>query len=55
MPTKMYECLICYEKEDSKNVSNMKCGHFICPDCYCKLRMLNTNTCRFCFKKLGRK
>ncbi len=55
MPIKVFECLICYETESSKCVPNMKCGHFICPECYCKLQIANTNTCRYCFKKLIRK
>ena len=47
------ECLICYNMLN--NVPNLKCGHFICPDCYVKLKQCGKTTCPFCFKKLKRK
>ena len=47
------ECLICYEQ--LSDVPLLVCGHFICPDCYVKLKQCGKTTCPFCFKKLKRK
>lgn len=50
---KSKECLIC---SDSFNgVPNLKCGHFICPECYVKLKQEGKCNCPYCFKKLIRK
>lgn len=48
------ECLICAEL--SSNVPNMTCKHFICPECYVKLKTLNSKcNCPYCFKTLKRR
>lgn len=37
-------------------VPKLRCGCFICPDCYVKRKQEDKNAkCEFCFKKLIRK
>lgn len=50
---KSKECLICYN--EFTEIPNLKCGHFLCSDCYNKLKEDRKNNCPFCFKKLIRK
>lgn len=52
------DCLICNDTYNSQ--IGLLCGHFICRDCYDKLKELNTYRvrkaeCPFCFKKMIRK
>lgn len=47
-------CLIC--RYELYNIPNLICGHFICPDCYCKLKNKNSKCkCPFCDKTLRRR
>ena len=46
-------CNIC-DKEADNNVPLLRCGHYICPDCYCTLKLKNINHCQICFKYLVR-
>lgn len=51
------ECLVCANQVDE--VPNLRCGHFICPPCYVKLKNLSPSQkechCPYCFKKLVRR
>ena len=53
------ECLICLEQ--FSRVPDLRCGHFICPHCYCKLKAnrpdkkSNKCGCPYCFKNMIRK
>lgn len=46
-------CLVCIAIKD-KNVPLLKCGHYVCPLCYCNLKSNNVNNCA-CGEKLIRK
>lgn len=48
------ECLICTEIYN--NIPNLVCGHFICSECYVKMKILNSKcNCPYCFKSLRRR
>ncbi len=43
-------------KSEISGVPNLLCGHFICPECYTKEKILQTNAvCPFCKAKLIRR
>ena len=48
----MQDCFICLES--SPKVPLLKCGHFVCPKCYCELKGNKINNCCICQKKLIR-
>jgi hypothetical protein len=39
------ECLICCDVVSAKQVSNLFCGHFICPECNVKQERKNAQWC----------
>lgn len=49
------ECFIC--SETFTQIPYLRCGHFICADCYCSCKNSKNNNCVICNKKLirGRK
>lgn len=47
------DCYICLDAPD-KNVPLLKCGCYICPPCYCRLKSNKINDCQVCNKKLVR-
>lgn len=53
------ECLVCFETYNK--IPDLRCGHFICSICYCKLKSNRPNkksnkcNCPFCFKNMIRK
>ena len=46
-------CYICFDEPD-KNISLLKCGHYICSHCYCDLKTHGFNNCSVCYKRLIR-
>lgn len=46
------ECLVCCNMIGGWPV--LKCGHFICPKCYHKLRHQGITHCPYCFKEMRR-
>ena len=49
------ECLICCDYINAKLVPDLLCGHFICCECYVKLKMVERiKKCPYCFEKLQR-
>lgn len=49
-------CLECNNEYSKKDVPNLLCGHFLCPDCYVLKKTADKNCCcSICFKKLKRK
>ena len=50
------ECLLCYDNISAKLIPDLLCGHFICCECYVKLKIVERkNECPYCFKKLKRR
>ena len=50
------DCYMCLDCPD-KNVPLLRCGHYVCPPCYCALKDHKYFDCQVCKKKLirGRK
>ena len=46
------DCYICLES--CPNVPLLKCGHFVCPPCYCDLKSRRFYHCSLCRKELVR-
>lgn len=46
------DCYICLES--CPNVPLLKCGHFVCPPCYCDLKSRRFYHCSLCRKELIR-
>lgn len=49
------DCYVCLDFEKSKNIPLLFCGHFCCPECYCKLKINNFKHCLLCYKPLKRR
>lgn len=47
-------CELCEEMVNAKLVPDLKCGCFVCPQCYCRLKMEKINRCIWCNEKLQR-
>ena len=47
------DCYICLDCPDP-NVPLLKCGHYVCPPCYCSLKNHQFFDCQLCKKKLIR-
>ena len=47
------ECYICFNEPD-QNVPLLKCGHYVCPRCYCALKSNRFYKCQLCQRKLVR-
>lgn len=47
------KCYLCLADED-KNVPLLRCGDYVCPPCYCRIKSEKINTCLMCDKKLIR-
>jgi hypothetical protein len=56
MSSKVIEkpCELCEEMVNAKEVPDLKCGCFICPQCYCKLKSEKIHRCIWCNEKLQR-
>lgn len=48
----MLDCYICLEK--IHGVPLLRCGHFVCPRCYCRCKDVGINNCSVCDRKLTR-
>ena len=48
----MQNCFICLET--IQRVPLLKCGHFVCPSCYCECKDRGIKNCSVCQKKLIR-
>ena len=48
----MEKCYICLEYVD--RIPLLRCGHFICSECYCQMKNKKLNNCLICDKKLIR-
>lgn len=46
-------CQVC--KQTVTQVPQLTCGHFVCPECYVKLRMEKCCECPICYKSLKRR
>ena len=49
MPAECYICLNVFTR-----IPYLKCGHFICAECYCKCKDRKINNCSICDKKMSR-
>lgn len=47
------KCYLCLADED-KNVPLLRCGHYVCPPCYCRIKQDKMYACLICDKKLIR-
>lgn len=47
----MNECIVCLEEF---HIPLLKCGHFVCPCCYCGLKNRKMNGCPYCKKRMIR-
>lgn len=47
------KCYLCLGDED-KNVPLLRCGCYVCPPCYCRIKQDRIYTCLLCDKKLIR-
>jgi len=48
----MLDCHICQKTID--RVPLLRCGHFVCPKCYCDCKTMKINNCVVCDRKLIR-
>jgi hypothetical protein len=48
----MQSCFICLNYIE--RVPLLRCGHFVCPECYEKCKNLRINNCSVCDKKMVR-
>lgn len=49
MPEKCFLCL-----ETFTRIPYLKCGHFVCAECYCKCKDYKINNCSICDKEMIR-
>jgi len=49
-------CYIC-ESPPNQDIPLLRCGHYVCCECYCRIKSDKINVCLLCEKKLirGRK
>lgn len=47
------DCYICLDKPDIR-IPLLRCGHYVCCECYCGLKRHKYNECQICKKKLIR-
>lgn len=47
------DCYNCSNAPD-RNVPLLRCGHYICPPCYCVLKTNRIYNCLICHKELKR-
>ena len=50
----LLNCYICSKPYD-KNIPLLRCGHYVCCECYCDMKLQKVNKCLICNKKLIRK
>lgn len=48
----MQNCFVCLET--IYRVPLLRCGHFVCPECYCNCKSYGIHNCSVCKKKLIR-
>ena len=50
------DCYVCLSPPDL-NVPLLRCQHYVCPPCYCRIKSEHIDKCLICYKKLirGRK
>jgi len=46
-------CYVC-DKSPSNDIPLLRCGCYVCPPCYCKIKDERKNHCLVCGKKLIR-
>ena len=46
-------CYLC-NKEPDLNVPLLRCGDYVCPPCYCKIKGSGENNCILCERRLIR-